>query len=235
MIVSENYKKLRDDQIDVVSTVLADAWQNPELPARQYESVVRDELNAYRNGKPSDPFDALKAILVQIRGFNRPETTLLDVGAASGYYSEVLKIIGFQCQYTAVDFSTYFKDLAGQLFPELDFRIGNATELPFDDKSFDVILHGACLMHVKNYPKAIQEAVRVAKRYVIFHRTPIYTDGTRTECWMKTAYGVSSIEWHFNEIALLLAFQEAGLILRGSKAVFADGEFGHTSYLLEVA
>lgn len=231
--VSEHYRKLTPEQVGVFAEVYADAWQDPSLPERQYEACVKDELEAYRNGEPSLPFDALKSLLKQIP--DMPETKLLDVGASSGYYSEVLKTIGFPCKYTALDFSTYFKDLAAQLFPDIEFKIGSATELPFENDSFDIVLSGAVLMHLQNYQKAIQEAARVSRRYVVFHRTPVYMDETPTEFFVKTAYGTPCIEAHFNEIQLLQLFERNGLRLRGTKNVFKDGNFGHVSYLLQKA
>src|SRR5262245_416814 len=189
MTVSANYKKIEPADWDAFDRVFADAWQEPHLPARQYQACVKDELEGYRTGRANSPFDCFINLLKFIPAGPK---TLLDVGASSAYYSEVLSIRGFGAEYayTAVDFSTYYKDLAGQLFPGIKFEIGSALELPFPANSFDVVLHGACIMHLRRYERAIAEAVRVAKHWVIFHRTPIYLDDTPTEGFVKTAYGV---------------------------------------------
>jgi len=226
--ISENYIKLTSDQAPVVSHIYADAWKNPEIPERQYEACVKKEIEDYRNGQPSAPFDAFIRLLKQAGDVK----TLLDVGASSAYYSEVLKIKGIELDYTALDYSTYYKDLAGKLFPEVKFEIGSALELPFEDESFDCVLHGAVIMHVQEYMLAIREAARVSSRYVIFHRTPIYTDNTPTEAFVKTAYGVPCVEFHFNENELFRHFQRAGLRLQNQADVFMQGNFGHRSYLL---
>jgi len=223
MIVSANYKKATAEDVDR----LADAWQDPELPLRQYESVVKDELEAFRNGAPIAPYDTLVDLIYQV-----PGRTILDVGASSGYYSEVLKICGRKLEYTGVDYSPYYKDFALKMFPGIQFEVGRAEDLPFINKSFDIVLHSACLMHCVEYEKAIVESWRVARTAVIFHRTPVYTDGTPTECFTKEAYGVPCIEFHFNEQELMRMFDRNGLRVVTSQDVFMDGNFGHRSYLL---
>lgn len=235
MSISSNYIKLENKHVEVMSEVYANAWKNPEIPAIQYDEIVRGELLAFKQGKRIAPFDALARILAHVPEMNHAETTLLDVGAASGYYSEVLSIIGFECKYTGLDYSTYFSDLALKLYPEMDFRVGSATELPFEDKSFNMVLHGACVMHVRDLVKAVSEAARVAKSYVIFHRTPIYTDDTPNEAFVKTAYGVPCVEFHRNEKDMLRAFKEAGLFIVNTTDVFMDGNFGHRTYLLGIS
>lgn len=232
MSISANYRKLAPTQIDVVSDVFTDAWMDPHIPQRQYDEVAREELAQLQKGRPSAPFAALRSILTHIPKTN-PETTLLDVGASSAYYSEVLARFEFPCKYTALDHSTYYKDLAHQLYgTDLDFQIGSALELPFEASSFDIVLHGAVLMHLKKYAQAIKEAARVAKQWVIFHRTPIYFDGTLTEAFVKTAYGVPCVEFHFNETEIVELFYKNGLEIRATADVFRDEHFGHRSYLL---
>lgn len=231
--VSAHYRKLTPEQAAVLADVYSDSWKDPQIPTIQFEQVVKKDLEDYRNHKPHVAFDALRTLLLDIPQLNNPETRLLDVGASSGYYSEVLKIIGFQCRYTGLDFSIYFKELANRVFPEIPFEVGLATDLPFDDNSQDIVLHGACIMHVWNHRKAIQEAARVAKRYVIFHRTPVYVDDTPTEYFSKDAYGVTCLEMHYNERSILRTFENCGLRLKNHTLVFSDGYFVHRSYLLE--
>ncbi len=232
--ISENYRKLEADQIPVIASVYADAWQDPEIPQRQYDACVKQELEDFRRFKPNAPFDTLGVLLGLLSKLNAPETRLLDVGASSGYYKEVLGLLNFACQYTAVDYSVYFQGFAEATFPGIDFHLGSATDLPFEDKSFDIVLHGAAIMHIQDYAKAIAEAVRVARRYIIFHRTPVFTDFTQTEAFVKTAYGVPCFEWHFGETELWRLFLESRLTLIDMKDVFRTDNFAHRSYLLAV-
>lgn len=231
MTVSGHYRRIRPEDVDAVARTFSDAWKDPSLPETQYELAVRKELQNYRSGVSVAPFDVFINLLKFIPAGRK---TLLDVGASSGYYSEVLRIRGFEneYEYTGLDYSTYFKDLAVKLFPGIRYEVGSATALPFEAKSFDVILHGACIMHCPEYGKAISEAARVARQAVIFHRTPIYLDDTPTTAFSKTAYGIPCIEWHFNETEIVDLFYRNKLEIRATSDVFIDGNFAHRSYLL---
>ncbi len=80
-------------------------------------------------------------------------------------------------------------------------------------------------MHELEYPKAISEAARVAKDYVIFHRTPI---AQKTSYFIKHGYDLEMIEVAFAEQELFDLFHDVGLKLRS----FADmGKM--RSYVLE--
>ncbi len=228
-----HYRKIKPEHVEAIADTLADAWQDPSMPKRQYETAVRNELKAFKEGKPNVSYDAFINLLKFIPAGAK---TLLDVGASSGYYSEVLKIRGFkdEYQYTGLDYSTYYRDFAHELFNGINFEVGSALKLPFADKAFDVVLHGACIMHIGEYGKAIQEAARVAKGYVLFHRTPIYLDGTPTEAFLKTAYDIPCVEYHFNEAEIVGLFYKHGLEQRATHDVFIDGNFAHRSYLLAV-
>jgi SAM-dependent methyltransferase len=226
--VSSNYRQLAPDEIDRVAAECAKAWQSPEIPMRQYELAVKPELDKYRKGQPVAPYDALVKCLRQIPlKFSGSRSRLLDVGASSGYYREVLRQSGYYMQYTGVDYSPAFKKLADRLYQGIDFDVADATALPFHDDTYEIVLSGACIMHLANYPKAIQEAARVSRRYVILHRTPV-TNGQPTQYWLKEAYGVPCLEIWFNEYELERLCTAAGLDLLWQ----GDVNSNHKSYLL---
>lgn len=231
--ISTNYRELAPSEVAQVAEECAQAWQDHSIPARQYELATKGELEKYRNGQPVAPFDALVRCMRQIPlKFTGSRSKLLDVGASSCYYRAVLRHAGYFMQYTGCDFSPAFKEFAENLHSGgIDFRIADARTLPFHDDSYDIVLTGATIMHVLEYPKVIAEVARVARHYAIFHRTPI-TDG-QTKYYVKEAYGVPCLEIHFNEEELLGLFNDNGLtMLRFSVDVFREGSFGHRSYLL---
>lgn len=228
--ISTNYHELSPAEVDAVAAQCASAWQDPELPQRQYDLVVKPELEKFARGGSVAPFDALVRCM---RFLPAKPYTLLDIGAASGYYSRVMEIAGLSVAYTGVDFSPTFVELAKQVFPGIQFKLGDARALPFPDETFDVTLSGACLMHVREYPKAIREAVRVSRRFVIFHRTPVHREPTRF--YRKDAYGVTCLEVLFNESELLALFHNQNLNLIAQTAVTWDDatESGYKSFVLE--
>lgn len=229
--VSTNYRELRPDEIQQVAAECAEAWMNPDIPLRQYSLAVKDELDKFRRGIACAPFAALLKCMKHIPVLY-PRMSLLDVGASGGYYSEVLAGYGFK--YTGIDFSPAFQKLAGSLYPGITFDVGDARALPYEDGAFDVVLHGACIMHMHAYARAIREAARVSGRHVLFHRTPVLLDKPTT-AYLKDGYGTPMIELHFNEAELLGLFSKSGLEVIHAEDVFWQGDFGHRTYLCNKA
>lgn len=234
--VSANYRELLPSEVEAVAKECAEAWKHPDIPLRQYELCVRGELERFRAGEAIAPFDALIRCWRKIPWAAGYFPTVLDVGASSGYYREVLKIAGIDAHYMGIDYSEAFLDLQHQLWPDLDGRLdlGDACDLPYADDEFDIVLHSAVIMHISDYKKAIAEAARVARRWLIFNRTPVY--GFRpTTFFEKEAYGIPCLELHFNEPELLAMFEKYNLKLRHFETIFRDAKisFEHRCYLLE--
>lgn len=79
--------------------------------------------------------------------------TALDIGAGTGFLTKYLN----KCVALDVDKSlkTYHKN----------FLVGSAEELPFKDKSFDIVVSNFAL-HLCELTLSIKEMIRVSKRYV---------------------------------------------------------------------
>ena len=75
---------------------------------------------------------------------------------------------------------------------------------------FDIALSGCCLLHISEYPKAIIETARVAKSFVVFHRTPVH-HLSPTQYFLKKAYGIETLELSFNEQELVQLFASSNL------------------------
>lgn len=206
--VSADYRPLAGESIHDASAQLSDAWKDEELPGRQ-RALVDGQLESYRKNIPNPVFDAL----VDILATNIPNVSamsLLEIGCSSGYYSEVLRIKGIQAKYTGCDYSPAFIHQASQYYPALQFNVENAVSLSYPDNSFDIVVSGCCLLHISDFDKAISEAARVAGKYVVFHRTPVlHRNGP--VYYRKKAYGVETLEIHFNEQKLIELFVRHGL------------------------
>ena len=231
---STNYQELTTkDEIQRVAAETDGAWKDPSIPRQQF-AIVRDELRRFTEGQTVPPFNALRRCITMLPAHARtPDVRLLDVGAASGYYWNILRLSGFDGRYTAVDYSPEFKPIAIELNPEIDYHVGDARALPFKDDEFDIVLSGANILHIRDYGKAVSEVARVAKSFAIFHKTPILLDDP-TKYFRKEAYGVPCLEIHFNETELLRLFRQNGLEFRYAVDVFIDEDrrAGHRSYVL---
>lgn len=226
--ISTNYRPLTPDELPRVAAECAEAWKSAEIPRRQYEAAVRPELETWKRGGLVAPYDALIRCLKQMPDVAR----MLDVGASSGYYRDVIRHAGYPIRYTGIDFSPEFQRLAQALYPDIDFDIGDARDLPYHDEYFPLVLNSAVIMHSLEYAQVIKETARVASQFVIFHRTPIL-HRQPTSFFQKEAYGVPCIEIHFNERELLDLFYGNGLRLMYYTDVFNQGDFGHRSYVLK--
>jgi SAM-dependent methyltransferase len=206
--VSSSYEPIQKNRIDEETSRLRSSWQSELLPERQRELVDR-QLAEYRQGKPVDVYDvmieALQGIAQKTVG-----RSLLEVGCSSGFYSEVLKIKSMPFDYSGCDYSPAFIELGKKRHPDIPLSIQDATALGFADASFDVVISGCCLLHIPDFEKAIAETARVAGQFAIFHRTPVVT-GLPHQYFRKQAYGVETVEIHFNEPELLELFRRYDL------------------------
>jgi SAM-dependent methyltransferase len=206
--VSSHYIEIDSARRDSESSRLAASWKASDLPARQRELVER-QLKEYRGGASIDVFDVFTAALREIDSLPAAGS-LLEIGCSSGYYSEVLEVNGLSLRYRGCDYSDAFIDMARRIYPALSFDVEDATRLSYQNDAFDVVVSGCCLLHIPDYQAAIAESARVAKEYVIFHRTPVVY-GEPTKYFRKQAYGVETIEIHFSEPELLDSFRVHGL------------------------
>lgn len=232
--VSTDYRRLDPSEVADFCAAHRDAWKDPAIPRRQWTTVVRGELERFRAGHRQPHFEALLRAL-KTAGVSET-STVLEVGASSAYYSEVLKIGGVPCHYTALDYSEAYRGLAAELFPGVKFEVGDACALPYMYGAFDVVISGCCIIHIPEYAEAIIEAARVARGYVVFARTPVLSF-RETTYLAKQAYGVECLEIHFNSDELLGLFAASGLEVVTAEDVFFDpeGGFGHRTFLCKKA
>lgn len=202
------YALLDPDAGKRAAQALRGAWRDDAIPPRQ-RALVDAQLNAYRSGRPNVAFDALVDVLRPLCQ-SQPGLRLLEVGCSSGYYSEVLAARGLEVTYTGCDYSEAFVTQARALYPALAFKHADATRLPYDDASMDVVISGCCLLHIPEYGQAIAETARVTKRWAVFHRTPVL-HAAPTRYFTKQAYGVGTFEIHFSETELVRLFARNGL------------------------
>ncbi len=208
--VSSGYVELSESNRGEEATRLRDSWQSGNLPKRQRELVDR-QLAAYAQGESVGVYDmlcdALENLPVPVKGM-----TLLEVGCSSGFYSEVFKIKELEVEYSGCDYSKAFIDLARETYPSLSFEVEDATALRYPDHAFDIVVSGCCILHIPDYERAVAETARVASQFAIFHRTPMVI-GESNKFFKKLAYGVETIEIHFNEPDFLELLARHGLEL----------------------
>jgi SAM-dependent methyltransferase len=88
--------------------------------------------------------------------------SILDVGCGPGYVSAAAAERG--ATPTGLDFSKEMIAIAKKMFPHLEFREGDAQNLPFADGTFDRVVASFALLHLAEPERACAEAGRVLKR-----------------------------------------------------------------------
>jgi SAM-dependent methyltransferase len=93
---------------------------------------------------------------------NTVHQSVLDAGCGRGLYTRVL--INRAQKVAALDYSKdsidSLKRRLGHL-PHLSLYVGSATDLPFDNEQFDLVLHCEVLEHIEDDRKVLSELFRV--------------------------------------------------------------------------
>jgi len=174
-------------------------WKEQSIPALQ-RKVVDAELANLHRGIIAPVYASLIHTLKQIP---LAEFSLLDAACASGFYSEVIRMLDKRnIHYAGSDYSRAMVDMARSLYPDEHFEVQDLTSLTYDVKSIDVVLLSGVLEHIPDYEKALQEACRVAKKYVILHRLP-FTDHSENEYTLGSQYSIKTPRIYFARKVLL--------------------------------
>lgn len=87
---------------------------------------------------------------------------ILDAGCATGYLSEYLHRSGQQV--TGIDASAAMIKTATHSNPEIDFRLADANQLPFEDNTFDIVSSASLVNIVPEPGELIKQMARVCKQ-----------------------------------------------------------------------
>ena len=140
------------------------------------------------------------AVLVQEARVLKPES-ILDVGCGEGFTLEMLRKKGIGKKLEGVDFLDRAIKLGKKEHPKLILKQGDIYDLKYKDNSFDLVICSEVLEHVDDPERAIQELVRVTKKYCLFSvpNEPIFMMGNFMRGKNVTRFG-NDIE-HINHWA----------------------------------
>ena len=105
------------------------SWENPAY-VRYMQHLERRQL------------DALREAGVRLAG-----ARVLDIGCGSGYFLHRLGEYGAG-PLSGIELMANRAEQAMARYPALDVRVGSATEIPFDDDTFDLVTQFTCLSSV---------------------------------------------------------------------------------------
>lgn len=93
--------------------------------------------------------------------------TVLDVGCGEGFTLQRLKNNNIGKHLEGVDFLDTAVKIGQKIHPTLHLKQGNIYNLPYKDKSFDVVMCTEVLEHLEEPEKALKELARISKKYCI--------------------------------------------------------------------
>lgn len=195
-----------------------DAWKDGGI-ARKQRHLAELAISGMLRGKPPKVFDVLVQSLEPITNSG---DSILEIGCGSGYAFEVLEyLLPRTFQYVGVDYSVAMVSMARDFYPAQQFLEADASNIPLESNLFDVTISSCVLLHLTDPESAVKEAVRLSRRYVVAHRTPICRSRF-SHIVKKLGYGVEMFEHTFNEDEFVAMFQRAGAVLIRSIELEAD-------------
>jgi ubiquinone/menaquinone biosynthesis C-methylase UbiE len=122
--------------------------------ARWYAALTKKSLDRYK--------ELAKRTAEQLR----PGSSVLEVAPGPGYYAIELAKLG-NYNITGLDISETFVEIARENAAKagvrVNFRLGNASAMPFADESFDFLVCSAAFKNFTEPQRALEEMYRVLK------------------------------------------------------------------------
>jgi ubiquinone/menaquinone biosynthesis C-methylase UbiE len=192
-----------------ITDLQKDAWKEASV-AQSQRRLVESELPAAFRGAPPRVFTALVDSLEPI---TNQGDSILEIGCASGYASEVLEyLLHRSIQYTGIDYSEAMISMAREYYPEKLFLVADATAVPLSANLFNVTISSCVLLHLSDPEAGVREAIRLSNKYIIAHRTPVCRKRP-THTVKKFGYEVEMFEHTFNEVDFISMFSRNGAVL----------------------
>ena len=159
-------------------------------------------------------------ILCEVAGV-APPRSVLDVACGTGIVARTAaELLGPDGTVVGVDINEAMLAVAGRVRPDIDWRQGDATMLPFADESFDTVLCQMAMMFFADRRAAVSEMARVAT-----------SDGT-VAVVVPAALETQAAFRPFVELATRVAGPEAKSLLT---TYFVCGDLGELTALFEDA
>lgn len=190
-----------------------------------HPSVIERYMNDFRQFDVASSLDApiVKDNLTALAQTELRSAKLLDVGCANGIYCPLLAAFPStsEWEYYGVDVSPTLIEFCQRAHPIGRFSaIADASQLPFEAHSFDIVLASGILFAIKEFRPFLKELHRVSNNFVILSRQPVWKYHATRMLMQRVVYAGRK-ESHpvrfFNRDELDAALDEAGF-----EVVFRD-------------
>lgn len=136
--------------------------------------------NVYRKYETKNPvakllmsgfFNALDGLIIPLE-----VEKVLEIGCGEGFLTKHIKDLKKNIYIEGIDSSERIIEIASGLHPEVKFSVASAYQLPYQEKSFDLIVACEVLEHLEEPSRALKEIEKVTKTHCIFSipREPLW-------------------------------------------------------------
>lgn len=125
-----------------------------------HERRYQNDINGLRDSERVDRLGLEKITHLTLSESSQIKS-LLDIGTGSGLFAE--QFANLHIKVTGLDVNPEMVKAAMQYLPNVNFLIGIAEKLPFQDNSFDSAFMGFLLHETDNYLAAMKESYRVVR------------------------------------------------------------------------
>lgn len=189
---------------------------------------MKTEYLDWCNGKPHEPFAAFEALAKQSCA-----ASMLDIGCGAGIYHDVFMRSPNAKRYLGCDQARTMVYAAQADHRGATYIIADASNLPLASKSFTMVLLGGILNCTEFWEPIVAEAVRIARRCILFHRVPVYKEGPDLKIIERDVYGHQAPEREFRADFFADYISKLGEIT--ATRVWSRGSQGQmASFLVEV-
>jgi ubiquinone/menaquinone biosynthesis C-methylase UbiE len=143
-----------------------------EARQRAYYQATAASYHERHVGEQDEHGLALE-LLVMLARHHRVAGSFLDVGAGTGRAMKALATAFPQARVQGIEPVAELRQQAEiqNGISALDLLKGDALQLPFADDSFDWVVETGVLHHIRHWPKAVAEMVRVSRYGVLISDT----------------------------------------------------------------
>lgn len=196
-ILNINYKKvgrplfMKSGYVDVRE--VAERYKNSPATPRDIKRILKDHA-------VKDSLFFLQEECTEYAHDFKKISSLLDVGSGTGMYSYVFSksnLFKKNFKYTGTEINDIFVNICKNNYPEENFVVSYANDLPFCNKSFDLTYCSSTLHYaLKNWKRSLNEMKRITKKFLIIVRFPL-TKYNHTFYVCQTVKTQSSTEKHY--------------------------------------
>jgi pseudaminic acid biosynthesis-associated methylase len=124
--------------------------------------------DAYTERNRIDPDSVVPFIQTMLNGL--AISSALEIGCNRGHNLLALtRVLGGEADVVGIEPNRHARESARSSSPKIAVLEGQATDLPFKDGTFDLVMTAGLLIHIslEQLPQVMREIYRVSRRYVL--------------------------------------------------------------------